>query len=158
MVIDAIDGKPGPMFCTTLAGTKFSIVASVIPAVHCVLLLSFIVHLQLLLEVVSPSLFLYVYFTNRRIHAQWVNHNQTLPIRVSLRRNMDIAGALITPGLVRVVCNFCIYAILISVYLFYRPAKVPLLQHVSCRKAKRLCNVQLPAYLQRSPRAHYRHL
>ena len=57
--------------------------------------------MQTLFEIVSLTLILYVYFTNRRVHAKWSHlrtADQSLPIRVSLRRNMDIAGALIVSG------------------------------------------------------------
>ena len=79
------------------------------------------------MELTSLGLILYVYFTNRRVHKHWLhllNVDQTLPIRVSLRRNMDVAGALIASDLLHAAYFACVHVGGIIVYLVHA-SRVP---------------------------------
>ena len=54
--------------------------------------------MQTIVSMVSLFFILYVYFTNHRMHEHWSHlrvADEMLPIRVALRRNMDVVSALI---------------------------------------------------------------
>ncbi|PJF38470.1 MAG: hypothetical protein CUN55_17190, partial [Phototrophicales bacterium] len=89
---------------------------------------------QTMVSATSLCFILYVYFTNRRVHAHWShlrNADQMLPIRVALRCNMDVAGALIASNLLHVVLFTCVCACATIVYFIHAP-RIPTVPLVSC--------------------------
>lgn len=131
----AAGGASGTVMCTTFDGTLSSMLGLVAPVVNTLNLdvIETIV-LQSVLEVISLSLVSYVYFTNRRIRAQWAllrrvsrTIDQTMPIRVSLRRNVDIAGALIASGIAHAASCFCTNVVVAVIVITYYPTVPPVL-------------------------------
>lgn len=136
LVVNEFEVRPGDIMCVTHDGTLRLLIAVIIPAVENILLYDFnTLSLQLIIAMLSLLCILYVYVTNRQVHARWVRTrtaDQTLSIRVSLQRNMDIAGALIVSGLIYTALTIvgCLVA-LISAAL--HEAHLPLAQHVEHR-------------------------
>ena len=94
------------------------------------------------MELTSIGFILYVYFTNRRVHKHWshlVNTNQMLPVRVSLRRNMDVAGALIASSLLHALCYGILHTICFIVFFLNAP-RIPPVTLVSRRTIRQSIN------------------
>lgn len=81
-----------------------------------------------MVQFLSLGLVIYVFVTNHRVHMHWShlrNADEMLPIRVALRRNMDVAGALIASNLLNAVCFLFIGADSAIVYALHAPLIPP---------------------------------
>ena len=73
---------------------------------------------------------MYVFISNRRVHAHWSHlkcDSQMLPTRITLRRNIDVAGALIAANFVHIVCFFLVNFTGVFTCIMHAPVMPPVM-------------------------------
>ena len=128
-----------PHFCNLVPNDHKIIMATLAPTVrHCSLRRSSQYNLQFSTELASVDLVLYVMITNRRLRRKFVHNerlNQTLPIRVSIRRNINIASALLPSALLHALRYGIGYSVAVVLYLHSGGSLLPT-DHVRLAKLK----------------------